>query len=189
MGGGNTVARLGPYFDFPQLLSLTLLLAGDKDIDDTVKNPRLIEGITHLAIADNGRLIPTLAQLFERLPTVTHLDLSDTTGGTFQQLIIESARRRIGETPIIFPSLTSITLSAENVNDVQNFCIMRGAKEGSDGSHMLLKELVVPKTIRLQRFEDDKWDWIQKHVTSIVIDRSYRQLYVNHESLLRWYRK
>jgi hypothetical protein len=87
------------------------------------------------------------------------------------------------------PSLQSITLGDESVEDVQNFCIMQGAKDGSDGSHMILKEIAVPKRRRSQAWEREKTNWIERHVTALVFDSSDKQQFVNHETMLLEYSK
>jgi hypothetical protein len=189
IGGGNTVGRLGPHLDFPSLRRLTMLHAQDTDIENILKIPRLLNDITHFAVTDNGRSITTLSQLFHRLTTVTNLDLSDTMGDPFQQLLVESARSRMDPAMTLFPCLQSITLGDESVENVQNFCILQGAKDDSDGSHMVLKEIIVPKRRRSQVWERLKSEWIARHVTSVVIDTSCKQLYMNHESMLLQYSK
>ncbi|KAJ7808832.1 hypothetical protein B0H13DRAFT_1928243 [Mycena leptocephala] len=45
IGGGNTVAHLGPHFHFPQMRRLTMLLAQNTDVENILMSPRLLESI------------------------------------------------------------------------------------------------------------------------------------------------
>jgi hypothetical protein len=82
-----------------------------------------------------------------------------------------------------------VALANESMNDVQNFCILHGAKEDSDGSHMELQEIIVVKPHRADRWENQRESWIKRHVSSVIVDSSYRQIYVDHELKLQQYRK
>ncbi|KAJ7626397.1 hypothetical protein DFH06DRAFT_1142113 [Mycena polygramma] len=171
LGGGN-VTSLAALFRFPALSKLAVRASEFSHVQDLLSlPPSLFAPVATLTIY-NAQCWPfdvSLSQFLALFPALTTLDLTHS-ATAFPVVLSAAIQHSVQHSSNLIPLLACLTLKHAALDDIKTFAILYGARESSDGGHMVLRSIhTVVGTAATRANYTSLCAWLRTHVSDFGI--------------------